>query len=43
VPGWQFYGENPAKNHMRLNFSFSDKALLIEAVKRLAKCIKAQL
>jgi len=43
VPGWQFYGENPAKNHMRLNFSFSDKAQLTEAVKRLAQCIKAQL
>jgi len=42
VPGWQFYGEKPSKNHMRLNFSFSSKDQLVEAVKRLAKCIKDQ-
>ncbi len=40
VPGEQFYGENPAKNHMRINFSFSSKEQLIEAIKRLAECIK---
>lgn len=39
VPGEQFYSENPATNHMRINFSFSPKKQLIEAVKRLSKCI----
>ena len=43
VPGWQFYGEKPQKNHMRLNFSYSSKDQLKEAIKRLAKCIKDQL
>ena len=43
VPGEVFYGENPAKNHMRINFSFAGKEQLAEAVKRLAKCVKAQL
>ncbi|MCK5809274.1 PLP-dependent aminotransferase family protein [bacterium] len=42
VPGWQFYGENPSNNHMRINFSFASKENLIEAVRRLAECIKAQ-
>ncbi len=41
VPGWQFYGGKPEKNHMRLNFSYSSKEQLVEAVQRLAKCIKA--
>ncbi len=39
VPGEQFYSENPAKNHMRINFSFSPKKQLKEAVKRLSTCI----
>ena len=43
VPGRVFYGENPSKNHMRINFSFASKEQLAEAVKRLAKCVKAQL
>ncbi|MBU4486782.1 MAG: PLP-dependent aminotransferase family protein [Candidatus Delongbacteria bacterium] len=43
VPGWQFYGENPSNNHMRLNFSYSSKDQLKEAIKRLAKCIKDQM
>jgi len=43
VPGKVFYGENPSKNHMRINFSFASKEQLAEAVKRLAKCFKAQL
>lgn len=42
VPGWQFYGENPSNNHMRLNFSFSSKEQIKEAIKRLAKCIREQ-
>ncbi|NOR45105.1 MAG: aminotransferase class I/II-fold pyridoxal phosphate-dependent enzyme, partial [Candidatus Delongbacteria bacterium] len=42
VPGWQFYGENPSNNHMRLNFSFSSKDQIKEAIKRLAQCIKEQ-
>jgi len=41
VPGEQFYGENPEKNHMRINFSFSTKPQLVEAVKRLSTCIKS--
>ncbi len=42
VPGEVFYGENPARNAMRINFSFATKEQLTEAVKRLSKCIKAQ-
>ncbi|WP_457554228.1 aminotransferase-like domain-containing protein [Desulfobacula sp.] len=41
VPGEQFYGENPEKNHMRINFSFASKEQLKEAVKRLSACIKS--
>ena len=40
VPGEQFYGENPAKNHLRINFSYASKEQLAEAIKRLADCIK---
>jgi 2-aminoadipate transaminase len=40
VPGEVFYGENPAKNHMRLNFSYPSKNQLAEAVKRLSDCLK---
>jgi 2-aminoadipate transaminase len=43
VPGEVFYGENPAKNHMRINFSYPSKNQLTEAVKRLSDCIKNQL
>jgi len=40
VPGSQFYGERPERNHMRINFSFVSKEDLAEAVKRLAQCIR---
>jgi len=43
VPGEVFYGENPSKNHMRINFSFASKEQIIEAVRRLSKCVKANL
>jgi 2-aminoadipate transaminase len=43
VPGAQFYGENPERNHMRINFSFVSKEDLAEAVKRLADCISKRL
>jgi len=43
VPGSTFYGENPSKNHMRINFSFASKEQLAEAVKRLSNCIKTKL
>jgi len=43
VPGAQFYGENPERNHMRINFSFVSKEDLAEAVKRLADCIRKRL
>ena len=43
VPGNTFYGENPAKNHMRINYSFASKEQLAEAVKRLSECIKSKL
>jgi len=43
VPGEVFYGENPSKNHMRINFSYASKEQLAEAVKRLSNCIKNQL
>ncbi len=41
VPGAQFFGENPARNHMRINYSFVSTEQLIEAVNRLANCISA--
>ncbi len=40
VPGEVFYGENPARNHMRINFSYPEKNQLAEAVKRLSDCLK---
>ncbi len=43
VPGEQFYGENPERNHMRINFSFVSKEDLAEAVRRLADCINPRL
>ncbi|MCW8984839.1 MAG: PLP-dependent aminotransferase family protein [Thermoanaerobaculales bacterium] len=43
VPGEQFYGENPERNHMRINFSFVSKEQLAVAVERLAACIKNRL
>jgi 2-aminoadipate transaminase len=43
VPGEQFYGENPERNHMRINFSFVSKEQLAVAVQRLAECIKKRL
>jgi 2-aminoadipate transaminase len=43
VPGAEFYGENPATNHMRINFSYPPKEQLVEAVKRLSGCIRSQL
>ncbi len=43
VPGEVFYGENPSKNHMRINFSFASKTQIAEAVKRLAECVKTQI
>ena len=43
VPGAQFYGENPERNHMRINFSFVEKDLLEEAVRRLAACLEKHL
>jgi len=42
VPGEVFYGENPSKNHMRINFSYASEEQLAEAVKRLSACIKDQ-
>jgi 2-aminoadipate transaminase len=43
VPGEVFYGESPAKNHMKINFSAPSKSQLAEAVKRLSDCLKNQL
>ncbi len=43
VPGEVFYGENPANNHMRINFSYPSKEQLTEATRRLSDCIKKQL
>jgi 2-aminoadipate transaminase len=43
VPGEVFYGENPATNHMRLNFSYPSKDQLAEAIKRLSDCLKKYL
>jgi 2-aminoadipate transaminase len=43
VPGAQFFGENPERNHMRINFSFVSKEQLSEAVRRLADCLRKKL
>ena len=43
VPGEVFYGENPANNHMRINFSYPSKEQLTEAIRRLSGCIKKEL
>ena len=43
VPGSQFYGDEPERNHMRINFSFVSKEDLAEAVRRLAECINKRL
>jgi len=43
VPGEQFYGDDPDRNHMRINFSFVGKEQLAEAVTRLAACIRKKL
>lgn len=43
VPGDVFFGENPRKNTMRINFSFASKEQLAEAAKRLSDCIRNQL
>jgi len=43
VPGKAFYGENPACNHMRINFSYPSAAQLEEAVQRLAACVETRL
>lgn len=43
VPGDVFFGENPKRNTMRLNFSFSSKEQLTEAIKRLSECIQSKL
>lgn len=43
VPGEVFYGENPAQNHMRINFSYPSKDQLATAVKRLSKCLRHEM
>jgi 2-aminoadipate transaminase len=43
VPGDVFYAENPARNHLRLNFSYPSQGELTEAVRRLAVCIRNRL
>jgi 2-aminoadipate transaminase len=43
VPGNVFYGEHPANNHMRINFSYPSKSQLREAVKRLSSCVNGML
>ncbi len=43
VPGEVFYGENPEKNHLRLNFSYPKEKELKEGIRRLANCIKRHL
>ena len=40
VPGEAFYGEQPERHHMRVNFSYSPEAQLNEAVKRLSDCLE---
>jgi len=42
VPGSVFYGENPACRHMRVNFSYPSAEQLVEAVRRLAECVRSR-
>jgi 2-aminoadipate transaminase len=43
VPSEVFYGENPDRNHMRLNFSYPSKKQLAKAINRLSDCLKKHL
>ncbi len=43
IPGEACYGENPSRNHMRINFSYASKEQLAEAVQRLSRCIQSHL
>jgi len=43
VPGEVFFGENPGRNHMRINYSFASEDQLVEAVRRLSQCVKDHL
>ncbi len=43
VPGSAFYGEQPAANHMRINFSFPSQDQLVEGIGRLAACLEEHL
>jgi 2-aminoadipate transaminase len=43
VPGESFYGQNPERNHMRINFSYPPRDRLAEGVERLAKCIEKKI
>ncbi len=43
VPGSVFFGENPANNTMRINFSFATKEELAKAVERLSGCVRNRL
>ena len=43
VPGNVFFGENPAKNMMRINFSFASKEEIETAVGRLSECVRNRL
>ena len=43
VPGDVFYGENPARNNMRINYSFASKEQLATAAERLSNCIRGRL
>lgn len=43
VPGEVFYGENPEKNHLRLNFSYPKEEELKEGIQRLGNCLKKHL
>ena len=40
VPGEAFYGEQPERHHMRVNFSYTPEAQLNEAIKRLSDCLE---
>jgi 2-aminoadipate transaminase len=42
VPGEAFYGEQPERNHMRVNFSYPSEAQLREATGRLSDCLDRQ-
>lgn len=42
VPGEAFYGEQPERHHMRVNFSYPSEVRLCDATQRFSDCLERQ-